>query len=374
MNLSVNLFKPRFTCLWLVDLPYMNLFGPNEKMTTAKPDAMEVTSVRSTNCFCSNNTYNGPGMFMRISDCDKYMMHFGKRDHRAVDDLYTVTFHAPDHRQSRTLIVKNQTLPGNVTMGNFKDLWWVCDDKAYIFLPYGWTGCCYLARLKLPYEVFTLQKGHAPDEVQPDVTLGSREKRELAQFHTMRAFYWRISLAEKWGLGLFPWYGVMFLADHIDNDKYAEKSSIDVDMALDYILAKQGGLCVALNLTGDACYTLIPDDSDNMTSVIDALRNIRDAFGPSKGAGWSANAWLQEKFGPMGAILAQISIAVVLSLCLMFCFCTLVLTFAKAMILKWVGVVMPGHQAQMPLLNKKDEGEYDEEISVEGHLMEMYPF
>ncbi|XP_047435874.1 uncharacterized protein LOC125005021 [Mugil cephalus] len=324
------------------------------------------------------------------------MMHFEKRDHRAVDDLYTVTFHAPDHRQSRTLIVKNQILPGNVTMGNFKDLWWVCDDKAYIFLPYGWTGCCYLARLKLPYEVFTLQKGHAPNEVQPDVTLGSREKRELAQFHTMRAFHWRISLAEKWGLGLFPWYGVTFLADHIDNITYTLQSFANEtmvsfeyltntqkshrltllkhDMALDYILAKQGGLCVALNLTGDACYTLIPDNSDNMTSVIDALRNIRDAFGPSKGAGWSANAWLQEKFGPMGAILAQISIAVVLSLCLMFCFCTLVLTFAKAMILKWVGVVMPGNQAQMPLLNKNDEGEYDEEISVEGHLMEMYPF
>lgn len=30
------------------------------------------------------------------------------------------------------------------------------------------------------------------------------------------------------------------------------------------------GLCVALNLTGDACYTLIPDRSDNMTDVIEA--------------------------------------------------------------------------------------------------------
>lgn len=47
---------------------------------------------------------------------------------------------------------------------------------------------------------------------------------------------------------------------------------------------------MALNLTRDACYTLIPDNSDNMTSVIDALRSIRDAFGASKGAGWSANA------------------------------------------------------------------------------------
>uniref|UniRef100_A0A8C9YI37 Uncharacterized protein n=1 Tax=Sander lucioperca TaxID=283035 RepID=A0A8C9YI37_SANLU len=48
------------------------------------------------------------------------------------------------------------------------------------------------------------------------------------------------------------------------------------DMALDYILAKQGGLCVALNLTGDDCYTLIPDSTDNITSVIDALKSIRE--------------------------------------------------------------------------------------------------
>uniref|UniRef100_A0A8C4F935 Uncharacterized protein n=1 Tax=Dicentrarchus labrax TaxID=13489 RepID=A0A8C4F935_DICLA len=61
--------------------------------------------------------------------------------------------------------------------------------------------------------------------------------------------------------------------------KYQQESALTLlkhDMALDYILAKQGGLCVALNLTRDACYTLIPDSSDNITSVIDALRNIRD--------------------------------------------------------------------------------------------------
>uniref|UniRef100_A0A8C2Z3D8 Uncharacterized protein n=1 Tax=Cyclopterus lumpus TaxID=8103 RepID=A0A8C2Z3D8_CYCLU len=87
--------------------------------------------------------------------------------------------------------------------------------------------------------------------------------------------------------GLFPWYGVTFLADHIDNITYtfqgfANKTIrgfeylsntqrshrltlLKHDMALDYILAKQGGLCVTLNLTGEACYTLIPDNSDNMT-------------------------------------------------------------------------------------------------------------
>lgn len=43
--------------------------------------------------------------------------------------------------------------------------------------------------------------------------------------------------------------------------------------------------CVSLNLTDEAGYTLIPDGSDSMTSVVDALKVIRDTFGPSPGAG-----------------------------------------------------------------------------------------
>ena len=144
------------------------------------------------------------------------------------------------------------------------------------------------------------------------------------------------------------------------------------DMALDYILAKQGGLCVALNLTGDACYTLVPDNSDNLTSVIDALKVIRDAFGPSKDAGWSANDWLQERFGSMGAIIIQVVVSIVLSLRVMFCFCTVLLTFAKAMILRWVGVIIPGGQTQIPLLIRDDLDNDNEEI--EGDLFEVYPF
>ncbi len=127
---------------------------------------------------------------------------------------------------------------------------------------------------------------------------------------------------------------------------------------------------MTLNLTGDACYTLIPDTSDNMTSVIDALKSMGDAFGASEGAGRSAGAWLRERLGPMGAVLAQIMIAVVITLCLLFCFCTVLLTFAKAMILKWVGVVMPGDQAQMLLLSAPDN---EDEIEL-GQLKETYPY
>ena len=391
MALSVHLFKPRFTCSWLSELPYENVLDQHEDIKTAVPEIMEVTSVRANTCFCSNETHDGPGMFMGISDCDEYMMDLGKNAPKTSE----VTFHVPHHKQKVTLKIENQSLPGNVTIGNFKDVWWVCGDKAYIFLPYGWTGCCYMALLKLPYEVLTFQKGKGPDEVPSNDVSGSRRKRELAQFHNLESYHWRISIGEKWGIGLFPWYGVTFLADHIDNITYTlqgfanetirgfeflsntQKSHrltlLKHDMALDYILAKQGGLCVALNLTGDACFTLIPDSSDNMTSVIDALKLIRDAFGPSENAGWSANAWLQDRLGPVGAVLVQILAALVLALSVMFCFCTLLLTFAKVMIMRWVGVVMPGDQTQMPLLHDADTN-VDEDDVIRGVMVESYPF
>ncbi|KAK6302708.1 hypothetical protein J4Q44_G00270630, partial [Coregonus suidteri] len=188
---------------------------------------------------------------------------------------------------------------------------------------------------------------------------------------------------------------VTFLADHIDNITYtlqgfanetirgfhllsnAQRSHrltlLKHDMALDYILARQGGLCLAMNLTGDDCYTLIPDSSDNITSVIDALKNIRDAFGRSEKAGWSAKSWLQDQLGPIGAVMVQILIAALIALCVMFCFCTLLLTFAKAMILRWVGVVMPGDNTQMPLLIVPDLDE-DGRGGLDGLLMDKYPF
>lgn len=397
MAISVNLFKPGPACSWLTDLPYINLLDQHENMVTAVPDPMAVQPVRAHGCFCSNNTHGGPGMFMGISECNDYAMHMGRSKSDNADKLYKVIFHLPD-KQSRTVMVTDQMLPANVTIGNFQDIWWVCGDKAYLFLPYGWTGCCYMATLKLPYEVLAVHKGEPSEEVQSDAVSGSRKKREMAQFHNLEAYHWRISLGEKWGIGIFPWYGVTFLADHIDNITYTLQgfanetikgfeylsntqrshrlTLLKHDMALDYILAKQGGLCVALNLTGDACYTLVPDTSDNMTSVIDALKHIRDAFGASKDAGWSANAWLQEKLGPVGAVVVQILVAALLALCVMFCFCTLLLTFAKAMILRWVGVVMPGEQVQMPLLSgsDRDNDDEDEAMVIGGGFVDKYPF
>jgi len=208
------------------------------------------------------------------------MMQFSEKVNNMAKKQSKVIFHDPYNRESRTLLVKNQPLPVNVTIGTFRDIWWVCGNKVYLFLPYGWTGCCFMANLKLLYEVFTIQQGQQSQESQSNVSSVNRRKRELTQFHNLESYHWRISLGEKWGIGIFPWYGVMFLAGHIDNVTYTMQgfanetirgfelltntqrshrlTLLKHDMALDYVLARQGGLCMALNLTGDACYTLIP--------------------------------------------------------------------------------------------------------------------
>ncbi len=233
MALSVNLYKPKRECAWLLKLPYLNLFGESEDITSAVTEAMTVVSTKATTCFCSNDTYNGPRMFMGISTCENYVMRFAKSSHRAVDDLYEVTFNAPDKANSRTLTVKNQTLKLPIVTLTGKDLWWVCGNKAYIFLPYGWTGCCYLATLKLPYEVYTIHKGQeSSDKEQLNTTSGHRVKREMAQFHEIEAYHFRVSLAEKWGIGLFPCNGVTFLADHIDNITYTLQGFADQTCSL----------------------------------------------------------------------------------------------------------------------------------------------
>lgn len=103
-------------------------------------------------------------------------------------------------------------------------------------------------------------------------------------------------------------------------------------MALDYVSAAEDGLCPALNLTGDACVTLIPDDNNNITDVIHALERIRDASNPR------LSNWLHGKFGPRGATFVQPLIPALITLGIMLCFCTIAITLLHG----WVGTIVGG--------------------------------
>lgn len=120
----------------------------------------------------------------------------------------------------------------------------------------------------------------------------------MATFSSQDFFHWRISLGEKWGIGLFPWYGVTFLADHIDNIMASlylyTKTNTEIltqitntqmnhreviikhEMLLDFIFATEGGMCAALNISSQLCCVLAPDPKDNITQLLDILTQLTD--------------------------------------------------------------------------------------------------
>lgn len=71
-------------------------------------------------------------------------------------------------------------------------------------------------------------------------------------------------------------------------------------------------------------------------------------------------------------MLLQVCNAVIVSLAVMFCFCTLFLACAKAMILCWIGVVIPGEQVQMPLLRDEAVADSDEEDESGAAMFDKY--
>lgn len=76
--------------------------------------------------------------------------------------------------------------------------------------------------------------------------------------------------------------------------------------------------------------------------VIEALRHIRDAFDCHRLAA-----------GQVGS-----------------CRCCV----AKAMILRWVGVVMPGERTQLMLLARSATDDFDKENEVATNMVDIYPF
>lgn len=109
-----------------------------------------------------------------------------------------------------------------------------------------------------------------------------------------------------------------------------------------YFLAIEGVLYIALNLTGNACYTLIPDCADNMTNVI---------------KGHSICKIFQSPCCIMCDVL----------------FCTLLLTFAKTMILLKVGVVMTGNRIQLLLLVASAIDDFVRKDEVATNVVDTYP-
>lgn len=171
--------------------------------------------------------------------------------------------------------------------------YWICGGNAYHWLPKKWSGCCYVGTLDT-HLTFMSRTG------EPLVRQKRLKRVKRASRRTDYRPHLRTSPGVKTLEGVFPWYGTVHNAYLIDNISLELESFADYAIegfhllteemkdiklvalqnraALDYILAREGGVCA---LIGDQCCTYIPDINDNMTDVIKHMKQIRDEIDQS---------------------------------------------------------------------------------------------
>lgn len=166
--------------------------------------------------------------------------------------------------------------------GLLNNKFWICGNNAYSWLPAQWSGCCYIGYLSTSLTFI-------PPNDQIVNKKFTRQKRGTYKPQL------RISSGGKVLGGFFPWYGTVQNAHVIDNISMELESfanyviegfnlltdqmkslklvALQNRAALDYLLAKDGGVCAVI---GDQCCTYIPDIDHNMTDVIEHMTRLRD--------------------------------------------------------------------------------------------------
>jgi len=247
---------------------------------------------------------------------------------------------------------------GHMATSIVEDLVFMCGGtNYYYYLPRYWSGCCYYAHLTMPVNIIHMSDS-ALNISSPD-TFGwtdthIRAKRSLSEF-SAGSFGHKVPWYEKVLSFFYPQLGTLTLSLHVDSLSYTmwgfanattkgfslikdtlkshRLTLLKHQLALDYLLAKTGGLCVTLNLTDGSCMTLIPDNTDNLTDVITALDYFRSALGKKSGLLDAADQdWLASIVGSWGTRILQVVLPVIVTLLMICLFAICFVSCIKAMI------------------------------------------
>ncbi|XP_061634474.1 uncharacterized protein LOC133480455 isoform X3 [Phyllopteryx taeniolatus] len=104
-------------CDWVEDLKYLDLLGQHEDLQSAVPDSINVRPLKSTICFCSNETHGSPGRFMGISECVYYLMKFKVQPFGDRLKTYSVTFQSLVVKSLETCLALQLKLVGQPIPG-----------------------------------------------------------------------------------------------------------------------------------------------------------------------------------------------------------------------------------------------------------------
>lgn len=208
---------------------------------------------------------------------------------------------------------------------------WMCGDQLYATLPPHWQGTCsivYLSPTVSLYSNLTYTTHHYPHYRQKREEEVDSDKEHLLT-----------SEGTKFVAGLFPWWGTVNNAHNVDklhvqlenltrivSDAFAaltpwsaavRATLIQHRMALDLLLASQGGLC---HVIGDKCCTYIPDISGNMSVTVDHLNtllaNMKKDDVKATSSGWDWWSWLSWDWKGKLLTLATPVIAIIIMLCI----------------------------------------------------------
>ncbi|KAG7999569.1 Syncytin-2 [Nibea albiflora] len=206
------------------------------------------------------------------------------------------------------------------------DALWLCGDSLWAQLPPHWSGTCALVYLTPTLQLY--------DKLSYTI-------HHYPQFRAKREATGMTSEGTKFLGGIVPWWGTVNNAHNIDklhvqlenltgiiSDGFAaltpwvaatRATLIQHRIALDLLLAAQGGLC---HVIGEKCCTYIPDITGNMSMTVNHLNDLLAKMKKDDvtlGTGWNWWDWFSWE-GWKGKILALVTpIAAILVL---LCVCT----------------------------------------------------
>lgn len=278
---------------------------------------LRVTYARGDVCIC----FNKPRMLKTgWSDCRiKINVKNGTMNNcTAIINNKEINFTCPFHKP-------NESSPAAV---------WVCGDRAYHSLPKkDWSGCCYPALMNVGTSVYLPSK------------VGKRERRDIKILPgALPNHYAGYTLTDPWttpganiGWSIFLGVGtavtinkinglawtVLAIANSTENAltlisdemRQLRDAVIQNRLVLDMLTAERGGVCKML---GVSCCFNIPDYSDNITNIIEHMREaVREPERiDNQWAGWFMSLWGGWVYWIIQTVLPIVVIGILILFCL----------------------------------------------------------
>lgn len=261
---------------------------------------------------------------------------------------------------------------------------WVCGYRVFLYLPEHWCGTCHLARLAPAVGIL---------EFGSNTIKHDRVKRAytLPAASTKQANNPLISDARGVFMTMFPMYGTAYLGRRMNEVWWALENITDIltditaqlrdnpeiravramltmhQMALDYLFASEGGLCVKFGI--DHCCTYIPDSTHNWTQIHDKVADLKQfladnkdpaAFNFDLGNWFLSGSWLQIIFKFLAPVLAILVLFCVFVTCCIPCLKAIMQKMIQSALGPVNAALFAEEQVQLLILDPDDDGPDDD--------------